>query len=359
MFTYKNISRNIHLEIPPEIQSAAPVLPVRIAIVGCGAIAEHGYLPAANESDSATIQVLVDRDLPRATALADRWGIPEVATDYSGLLGSVDAVIVAAPNHLHAPITIDLLKQGIPVLVEKPMALSVAECDRMLDAACEGNARLAVGFVCRFSHAARLARTLIDCGVIGSVKSFRAENGCVFSWPLASDYLFHRETAGGGVLMDLGPHLLDLLMWWLGPVVKLNHFDDGYGGVEAESMTHLAFESGCRGTVRLSRTCKLAQSIVLEGEKATLHVALDRPSLQLRFHDPSRHLDEGSFLITRENAGTQEFVDMLRMQLDCWVHALANGETPDADGYAGRRAAAVIEKCYAERQAWQLPWMDA
>jgi predicted dehydrogenase len=325
-------------------------------MVGCGAIAEHGYLPAADGSSAASIVALVDRDPERAAKLARRAGIGRVATSVADVVGHIDAAIVATPNHLHAPLAVELLAQGVPVLVEKPMALNTAECQTMLEAVRAGRTSLTSGFVCRFSRSARMAKSLLQSGILGPVRSFRAENGCEFAWPLSSDYLFRRENAGGGVLMDLGPHVLDLLLWWLGPVDGLSHFDDSFGGVEAESLTHLQVGTGARGTVRLSRTCRLQQSIVLECQHADLSVSLDRPALYLRLKDSGLHLAGAVEEISTSPIGSQSFVDLFRCQLDHWTTALAHGLEPAPNGEDGLRVVALIEQCYAKRQPWCLPW---
>src|SRR4051795_12512552 len=108
---------------------------VRLAVVGCGAVAQIHHLPAIDHSSRVEAAVLVDADEKRARALAERFGVPEVKTDFKDLPGQVEAAVVALPNSLHAPVSIELLRRGVHVLVEKPMAMSVAECDAMIEAA--------------------------------------------------------------------------------------------------------------------------------------------------------------------------------------------------------------------------------
>jgi predicted dehydrogenase len=103
------------------------------------------------------------------------------------------------------------------VLVEKPLALNAAECDAMGAAAATGNAVLAAGQILRALAAMRWTRAAIADGLIGPVRSFDVRVGYTHGWPPMSDFYFRRET-GGGVLLDLGAHVLDLLLWWLGDV---------------------------------------------------------------------------------------------------------------------------------------------
>src|SRR4051794_39425130 len=101
---------------------------LRIAVVGCGAVAQIHHLPALAASENAEAVLLVDNDESRARALAERFGVPGVTTDFREIPGRADAAIVALPNNLHAPVAIELLRRGVPVLVEKPMAMTSAQC---------------------------------------------------------------------------------------------------------------------------------------------------------------------------------------------------------------------------------------
>src|SRR5918993_5389390 len=121
----------------------------RVGIVGCGAATERLHLPAL-----ATLGVrpvlLVDPQIDRARQLAAKFGIPNTAPDYGAHVGDLDAVIVAAPHHVHASVSVDLLRRGIHVMVEKPMAVTSAECDDVIAAARQSGAVVAVGLMPRF-----------------------------------------------------------------------------------------------------------------------------------------------------------------------------------------------------------------
>jgi predicted dehydrogenase len=198
--------------------------PLSITIIGCGAVSERCHLPAVQAHPDCQIEWLVDANMDRARHLARKVeGLKGTTTDYHDVIGRIDAAILALPHSLHAPVSIELLKHGIHVLVEKPMAMSAAECDAMIEAAEEGNAVLAVGLMRRFLYSARFARWVIESGILGPVESFDFREGNIYSWPVASDFFFRKETAGGGVLFDTGAHTLDLLLWWLGDVESFQY----------------------------------------------------------------------------------------------------------------------------------------
>src|SRR5713101_2227600 len=108
---------------------------LRVAIIGCGAITEHAYLPAVTGLGGVRLTGLVDKNCGRTKTLAAAYGIAQAAKNLEELRELPEAVIVALPHYLHAPISFDLLQQGIHVLVEKPMAVSTAQCDALFRAA--------------------------------------------------------------------------------------------------------------------------------------------------------------------------------------------------------------------------------
>ncbi len=108
---------------------------------------------------------------------------------------------------------------------------------------------------------------IIPCGYAVDI-----QEGMIYDWPVASDFMFRRDM-GGGVLADTGAHVLDLLMYWLGDHASVEYKDDAAGGVEADCELRLTMASGAKGVVRLSRTRNLRNTWILEGERGTLEVS--------------------------------------------------------------------------------------
>ncbi len=328
---------------------------VRLAVVGCGAIASLHHLPAIALCDPVEAVVLVDVDAGRARKLAERFGVPEVATDVSGLPGRVDAAIVALPNHLHAPVAIDLLRRGVHVLVEKPMAMNVRECDEMIAAAGDARAVLAVGHEFRFFDSSRLVRNLLRDGLLGEIRHFEMRQGVIPRWPFATDFFLKKETAGGGVLADYGAHVLDLLLWWLGDWAEVEYWDDAMGGIESDCRMRLTMRSGTAGDVEISRTRNLRNTCVFEGTRATLEVGIWEPDPEIRLliDDRTVHL---SGRARREDVPGLDFTGSFVRQLDDFAAAVRERREPFVPGSEGRRSLELIEACYARRQLLELPW---
>ena len=328
---------------------------LRVAIVGCGAIAEGVHVPVAACSDRVEVAALVEKSLPRARKLAEKYGLPVVVDDYREVIGQVDAAIVSLPNYLHAPVTIDLLKRGIHVLVEKPMALTTSDCDRMIKAASDAGATLAVGLDCRFFASSQYVKQVVEDGLLGDILSFDLCQGIIYSWSVASGFIFRKEMAGGGVLTDIGVHSLDLLLWWLGECDSVEYYDDAMGGVEANCKVHLRMRRGVTGVVELSRTRNLRNSWIFFGERGTLEVGMGvNAPIRLKTRDADVMLAGHA---VRGETVDKRIHDAFRHQLDDFVDAIHSHREPFVSGREGKRAVELIEACYAVRQPLEQPWV--
>lgn len=335
---------------------------LKLAMIGCGAIVQRIHLPVAAGSDQVEVTLLVDKDLPRAREVAEQFSVPAVADDYQEAIRragtDVDAALVAIPNFLHGPVSTELLQAGIHVLVEKPMALTAAGCDKMIRAADKSGATLTVGHNSRFAWAYRFVKQAITSGLLGELQSFELRRGGVFSWPVVSSYAFDRKRSGGGVLIDIGPHVLDLLIWWLGDYQSVKYRDDAVGGVEANCELDLRLSSGLSGVIELSRDRVLDNKWVLRGDRATLEVGSGAGS------PPPVHLCIGDDDIVVTGVATQSTVPdkshhaVYERQLADFCDAVRDHRKPFV-GQAGRKCIELIEACYASRQALDYPWKFA
>jgi predicted dehydrogenase len=148
---------------------------------------------------------------------AARFGIARAYTDYREMLaaGGLDAVLVITPNVYHAPVTIAAIEAGCHVLVEKPMALNGDEAQRMAGLARERGKVLAINLHQRFRPVLQVVRELIDAGELGTIYQAHAAFVRRAGIPGYGSWFTTARLAGGGALMDIGVHVLDLALWAL------------------------------------------------------------------------------------------------------------------------------------------------
>lgn len=186
---------------------------VGFAVIGCGGIAQ-GHLPAQRDVDSARTVAVCDIDEEAAAARAAEYDVGTLYTDWRDVLADdrVDAVSILLPHHLHCEVAVAVAEAGKHVLCEKPMAVSLQECDEMIAAAERAGVVLMVGQILRFRPVNIRARQLIRDGTIGQVRNvlrrrMGKSEGFRSAW--ASD----PAEAGGWVLYGFGAHEVDMILW--------------------------------------------------------------------------------------------------------------------------------------------------
>jgi predicted dehydrogenase len=188
---------------------------VRIGIIGCGGIANGKHMPSLKKIPQVEMVAFCDLIPERAKEAAEKYGVPgaKVFTDYKELLAlDLDVVHVLTPNSSHAPITVAALESGKHVMCEKPMAINTAEAKNMLEAAKRTGKKLTIGYQNRFRPDSLYLKQCCENGDLGSVYYARAlaiRRRAVPTWGVFLD----EEKQGGGPLIDIGTHALDLTLW--------------------------------------------------------------------------------------------------------------------------------------------------
>lgn len=184
---------------------------MKIGIIGAGEIGRK-HAEAARRA-GAQVSWVVDVDPQRAAQLAQDCGA-DAAESPEPLWAdrSTPAALVAVPNKWHADYAIAALCAGKDVLLEKPMACTVAECQGVNEAAIANDRVLQIGFVHRFTPVGRLAKSLVDQGCCGQIYHARAQLSLRRGIPGLGKWFTTKETSGGGALMDVGVHLIDLAL---------------------------------------------------------------------------------------------------------------------------------------------------
>ncbi len=188
----------------------------RVGIVGCGGIAENKHLPALSKLKNVEIVAFCDIIRERAEKAAAQYGTEDarVFEDYLELaaLPDLDVIHVLTPNKSHAPITIAALEAGKHVMCEKPMAKTAAEAKAMVEAAKRTGKKLTIGYQSRHRSDSRLLKQMVEEGRLGEIyyaKAHAIRRRAVPTWGV----FLNEEEQGGGPLIDIGTHALDLTLW--------------------------------------------------------------------------------------------------------------------------------------------------
>jgi predicted dehydrogenase len=333
------------------------VTQLRLGIVGCGAVAERYHLPAVAACPDVRLVGLADPRRERAAELAEQYGAELVAVDAAELLGVIDAAIVATPNSLHAEAATVLARGGVHVLIEKPLARTAAECDAIADAVAAGGVVAAVGHDFRHFPVAQTARALLAGDIAGDVASAELLQSAGGNWPHTSADAFTRDRMGGGVLIDFGVHMLDLLGWWLGPLEVESYRDDAEGGVETECELRLRSASGADVLVELTRLRDMRDTTIVRGSRATVEIGIFEPAL-LRL-TPLGGAGALSGDVPDLEFERAPIRTVFVRQLIDFVQAVRTGSPPAVSLADGRRAVELVERAYALRtplrRAWDWP----
>jgi predicted dehydrogenase len=342
---------------------------MKVAIVGCGAVSQLYYAPAlealASKAD-ISVTALFDPSLLRAKALAKSFPEAMLVDRIEQLapLG-VELAIVASPPVFHSQQCIKLLADGVSVLCEKPMATSVADAEQMVAQAAESGKILAIGLVRRFFPALTECKHIIAGRLLGQICSFQLAEGGISQWPAQSPALFDKNLAGGGVLLDLGAHLLDLVHWWFGQPAEIIYEDDAMGGLEANCQAELKFAQGFSGQLRLSREATFASGYSIQFEKGSIGWRLgETNSLQIEFADSdlvlsgrlNKRLAAEHLPITDKDDLT--FEHCFIRQLSNVVAAVRGEQELVVPGSVGLRGLKLANQCYQKRSLMAMPWLS-
>lgn len=339
--------------------------PIRIGIIGAGAATEKLYLPAITHVPGSVVTHLIDLDAQRRTELAAQHHIATTSGDYRDLFGKVDAVVVATPPSSHAALSIACLEAGLDVLCEKPLTISRAEGERMSEAARRTGRHLAVGMVRRLSYSSQILRMILRANLLGELQRFDVAEGYEFRWPVRSGHLFQNSKAGG-VLVDTGTHLIDLLYWATGAsAIRLRSYrDDGWGGVPANAEIECEIETGwgwISGRITLSFTRSLRNTIRLEG----LHGSVEAPTLPggLDVRMLPRDTSEPPLQIRPQQVDQpRTLTDQFALQIERFVEALRGGPVRYVPAEEALPTLALIEACQTNRtllvQSWECKHLE-
>jgi len=314
---------------------------VRWGLIGCGDIARKRVAPALRDSALCELIAVNRARSELAESFAREFGARRWSPDWQDFLMDyeIDAIYVATPVHLHAEQTIAAAERGKHVLCEKPMALNVADCDRMI-AACRANdVKLGVAYYRHFYPAVRRVKELVDSGELGVPVVVQVN---AFEWfePLQSDpraWLINKSLSGGGPMFDFGCHRIEVLLDILGEVrdVKAtlaNTFFDRE--VEDTATAVFQFERGTCGTLTVTHAVREPQdTFALFCSHGSIHIpVLNEGTMRVVTPDGER-------IETHPNAA-----NIHQPLIDDFAAAILENRDPIVTGEIGRAVALVEEK---------------
>lgn len=323
---------------------------IKVAVIGCGSIATHRHLPECAANENVEITAVCDVVGERAREAAVKYQA-KAYTDYKTLLKEecIDAVSVCLPNYLHAPVSIDALNAGMHVLCEKPMATSIEEADKMIEAAERNGKKLMIGHNQRFVASHRKAKELIESGAIGNVYSFRTAfgHGGPEGWSAdgKESWFFKKDEAFIGAMGDLGVHKADLVRYLLqDEFVEVGAFVETSAkentDVDDNATLILKSAKGTIGTLAASwaYTAKEDNSTVIYGEKAILRLEDDPAySLVVQYaNGETVKYELGAIQSNDEGGQTTTHV------INHFVDSIQTDTAPLIDGEEGKKSLAII-----------------
>lgn len=322
----------------------------RIALVGCGAIAERYYMPAIAAIPSVLKRlVLVDTDEARLQILSSRFCVQQYVSDYHELLGQVDAAIVAVPHHLHYEISMDFLRHGAHVLCEKPLAESSSEAKEMVAEAKKAGLTISANHTRRLYPSYAKIKELISSGRIGNLLSIRYVDGEKFGWPTASGFYFSKASPMG-VLLDRGVHGIDAICWWLGLKPRLvSSRTDSFGRVEGTSLV-VCEHNGCHIEIKLSWLSKLQNRYSIVGELGTIEGDIgDWNSVTVVDRAGRKH-------VTKLRCKERKYDDFGTKVVENLVDIVSNGAKPLIPASEVIPSLELIEESYRTATRFSMPW---
>jgi len=317
---------------------------VRYAVVGLGHIAQTAVLPAfSNARRNSVLSALVSDDQTKLKELGDRHQVEHRFTSFDQCLesGQVDAVYIALPNHLHCEFTVRAAEAGVHILCEKPMAVTVAECEKMIHAAEAADVRLMIAYRLHFERANLRAVEIARSGQIGEVRMYSS----TFAINVDEENIRLKSELGGGTLYDIGVYCINAARYLFGDeptevfAISGKGDDPRFREVDEATAAVLRFPGDRLASFVTSFGCAETGSYQICGTKGNLRVD---PAFDY-FTRLTHYLTvEGK---TRKKTYPRR--DQFGPELAYFSDCVLGGKEPEPNGREGLIDVATVEALYA------------
>jgi len=324
--------------------------PLRWGILGFGGFSDVAMAPAITGAPGHRLQAVWGRNPERTQTYAQKYRVPRCALSAEALLESkdLDAVYIVTPNSQHADLTVRAAQRGLHVLCEKPMAASLAQAQRMVDACQRAGVRLMIGNMMRFNPCHAWIREFIAGGNLGEVTEAQGLFGYDLPafFPLSSaPWRLDPELAGGGAMMDVGVHVVDLLRFLIGrEVAEVQGAIDTRSypfPIDWNSAAVLRFEGGALATVLASFDNRFRENYLqISGTRGSLKA---EGTLWRESTGSVRAVTERGVVTFQPPSGSP---NPYTLQVEHFGECIADGRDPLIDGREGVRDLAICLAVY-------------
>lgn len=327
--------------------------PINIGIVGCGRATTVLHLPALQFVPGVKVVALADPDREALHQASKQLGAEQCVSDYRVLLDNpgIEAIAICVPAQFHVEIALAVLDAGKHLFIEKPLALTLKECDRLIERAANLPLKVMLGFNTRWHRLAREARTLFHQGILGQLEIVRsALTSCHKDLPEWR----RRRISGGGVLLEMAMHHFDLWRYVLDEEIDEISAHSRSGTWEDESATVTArLSSGALASATFAECTSQNNSIEIYGRSGSLSVSFYRfdgletattsdipGNIQARIRGLKRFAEELPKAIATNRQGG-EWLQSYREEWRHFVGSIRTGVPVECGLEDGRRALAV------------------
>jgi UDP-N-acetylglucosamine 3-dehydrogenase len=321
---------------------------IKVGVIGCGGIAERAHIPNLLAEPQVRLEALSDIDESKLVAIQQKFNLPKDKsfTDYTKVLRleDVDAVVIATPTHTHGEIVLKAIEAEKHVFVEKPLSVTVAEAEAIVESARRADVKVMVGYQHRFVSVHKIAKRYLRTGKIG----------VPFFGEVHSESLIVKPEEG--ILLDYGVHLIDLLCWYLDDskvkeVAALSYVDEE-GAKEKHAVIIMRFSNGVLGRIGAffleSYTSWSASDryIKLLGTRGKLVVSQTGPTITLykegslmsRLRGPHTFMPRGAL---QENLPLTEAA--YRDEIHDFIQSILKDRKPKVDAEQGLMVQKILE----------------
>lgn len=316
---------------------------IRWGILGAGDIVRKRVARAISDQPSCQLVAAWRRDQARLADFCRDFDVPRACTTEAELLDDpdIDAVYIATPVSLHLPEALAAARTGKHVLVEKPMARSVAECDQMIAACSAQGVKLGVAYYRRFYPVVNRMKELLASGAIGQALSVSAVTTTPFAIaPGEEGYWRVHASEGGGALMDIGSHRLNLFLDLLGPIAEVKALCGTLAGSHASedcASVILRFASGVHGSLQCFFSTRVpVDTFAILGTTGRLSTP---------------NLNDGTLIVEGASQSVEHHPPAGNLHaplIDDFAAAIRENRPPLVTGEEGRQANEVMERAYRD-----------